>query len=226
MCIGVFVFLNRTRYHKIHIYFEVYAFPIIGSHRMTSLERSNVSVVTTMRRLQRSFDAIATKEGVSALACDGWGRTKLNRTLFQDSIALGVDRRSITDSPFDREKGRLHSGFPTQRRVSIYEVFHSGQNCTKFGIKSLHRGFSLSVLPVSVQAFVFSSSFSPSWRFRRSIPPSITVAFRSDTQSLYRESVSRFNSLTACPRDTHLSDRPCSSVTLPLWLRFIAALHL
>lgn len=33
--------------------------------RMTSLERSNVSVVTTMRRLQRSFDAIATKEGVS-----------------------------------------------------------------------------------------------------------------------------------------------------------------
>ncbi|CAM9223121.1 unnamed protein product, partial [Ectocarpus sp. 6 AP-2014] len=31
--------------------------------RMTSLERSNVSVVTTMRRLQRSLDALATKEG-------------------------------------------------------------------------------------------------------------------------------------------------------------------
>ncbi|CAB1118783.1 unnamed protein product [Ectocarpus sp. CCAP 1310/34] len=31
--------------------------------RMVSLERSNVSVVTTMRRLQRSLDALATKEG-------------------------------------------------------------------------------------------------------------------------------------------------------------------
>lgn len=33
-------------------------------YRMTSLERSNVSVVTSMRRLQSSVDALATKEGV------------------------------------------------------------------------------------------------------------------------------------------------------------------
>ncbi len=34
------------------------------TRRMTSLERSNVSVVTSMRRLQKSLDALATKEGV------------------------------------------------------------------------------------------------------------------------------------------------------------------
>lgn len=37
---------------------------------MTSLERSNVSVVTSMRRVQRSLDAIATKEGVRKKNCE------------------------------------------------------------------------------------------------------------------------------------------------------------
>lgn len=35
--------------------------------RMQRLERSNVSVVITLRGLQRSVDALATKEGVRAL---------------------------------------------------------------------------------------------------------------------------------------------------------------
>ena len=35
--------------------------------RMQRLERSNVSVVITLRGVQRSVDALATKEGVSAL---------------------------------------------------------------------------------------------------------------------------------------------------------------
>lgn len=35
--------------------------------RMQRLERSNISVVITLRGVQRSVDALATKEGVSAL---------------------------------------------------------------------------------------------------------------------------------------------------------------
>eukprot|EP00752_Nemacystus_decipiens_P016768 g15005.t1 len=42
---------------------EVEVYKADTADRMTSLERSNVSVVTSMRRLQKSFDALATKEG-------------------------------------------------------------------------------------------------------------------------------------------------------------------
>ncbi|CAM9153187.1 unnamed protein product, partial [Hapterophycus canaliculatus] len=42
---------------------EVETFKTENGDRMTSLERSNVSVVTTMRHLQRSVNALATKEG-------------------------------------------------------------------------------------------------------------------------------------------------------------------
>eukprot|EP00903_Cladosiphon_okamuranus_P010191 g9650.t1 len=42
---------------------EVEVYKAENGDRMTSLERSNVSVVTSMRRLQKSLDALATKEG-------------------------------------------------------------------------------------------------------------------------------------------------------------------
>lgn len=35
--------------------------------RLASLEKSNISVVTTMRSVKRAVDALATKEGVSPL---------------------------------------------------------------------------------------------------------------------------------------------------------------
>lgn len=41
-----------------------------NGERMERLERSNISVVITLRGLQRSVDALATKEGVSTVEHD------------------------------------------------------------------------------------------------------------------------------------------------------------